>query len=441
MKVLLVILDGLSDRPIPEFNLSTPLQAAITPNLDRLATFGANGLMYPIAPGIAPSTDLAHFVLLGYLPSDYPGRAVIEALGEERPLENHQVILRTSFISVEEKNGVFNIRGRGVPVTEDELESLVSLIEPAVIEDIKIRFVYSGKRQGFLFLDGADPFICDSDPFDSSLPVIAVQPLTETRDQEKAKKTADSLNRFLLEIHQKLESHPTNSQRKQRGLLPLNFLVTKWASQPGKLLALDSFVNRYDMRGALIAAGVLLKGLSQALATDFYSVEESAEPRESLEKRCLKAIDLLQSNYDFALVHTKAADEAAHTKNPLAKKRVIEELDAALTPLVKKEVFREILLVITADHSTPSVGTLIHSGEPVPLLVVGPGVRSDELNCFDEFSCIRGSLGFIYGRDLMPMILNYTDRAKYLGSRSFARDLPARPTSYRIVPLKKRTKD
>jgi 2,3-bisphosphoglycerate-independent phosphoglycerate mutase len=427
MKILLVILDGLADRPIKELNFSTPLHSAKTPNLDKLATIGANGLMYPISPGIAPSTDLAHFVLLGYSPKEYPGRAAVEALGEERPMRDEQVVLRTSFISVEEKEGVFYIRGRDVPVTEEELDSLTEVVESTEIEGIRINFLHSGKRQGFLFMEGADSFICDSDPFDLNVPVVAVQSLKEAVDKEKAARTADALNDFLLQTHNRLEDHPANHARRKRGLLPLNFLVSKWASRPARLSTLDSFSEKYALKGAATTAGVLLKGLSKAIGLDFFPVEEVDGPGGSLEKRCSKALELFGAGYDFVLAHSKAADEAAHTKNPAAKRQVIEELDWALAPLLEEQFLDGNLLIVTADHSTPSVGTLIHSGEPVPLLFAGSSIRADDVERFDEFSCQKGSLGFIRGRDLMPLILNYTDRSKYLGSRSFATDYPARP--------------
>jgi 2,3-bisphosphoglycerate-independent phosphoglycerate mutase len=127
-------------------------------------------------------------------------------------------------------------------------------------------------------------------------------------------------------------------------------------------------------------------------------------------------------------VHTKAPDEAAHTKDPLAKKRVLESLDRglgrAIAPLLANP---EVLLIATADHATPSTGPLIHSGESVPLTFCGPGVRRDRVQAFDEINAAGGALGPVRGRELMYLILNHLDRAKLQGLMDSPVDRPYWP--------------
>ncbi len=123
-----------------------------------------------------------------------------------------------------------------------------------------------------------------------------------------------------------------------------------------------------------------------------------------------------KNKYDFIHVHTKAPDVAAHTKNPYAKIAAIEALDRGLGKIIDSLLNdKESLIIITSDHSTPSSGKLIHSGEPVPLLIVGEGVRRDSIKSFDEVNCAGGSLGFVHGKEFMYLVLNYLDRAKLTG--------------------------
>lgn len=436
MKVLLTILDGLADRPVPELGGKTPLEAAATPNLDRLAAQGLNGFMYTISPGMAPSSDLAHFLLFGYPLEEFPGRGYLEALGEGFSAQVGEVILRTSFVSVVEKGEHFDIVDRDVKVTEEDCQTLAAAVKGSSEHGINISFVYTGQRQGLLFLSGkASPEVTDSDPFSADLSVVKVQPLAEARDKPKAEQTAQVLNRFLVQAYDDLEQNPVNKQRRKSGLAPLNFLTTKWAGQEREL---DSFWERYGLKGASIASSPLFKGLAGAVGLDFIDQVELDEAGEELAVRLQKAAELLQTGYDFVHVHSKAPDEAAHTKKPQHKKDVIEKLDKAFKLLVDDETLVEdCLIVITADHATPSRGTLIHSGEAVPVLFLGSTTGADEVKKFSESASRKGALGQFYGRDLMPLILNFTDRIKYFGSRNFGSDYPARPSKDRIIPLRR----
>ncbi|MFZ3062893.1 MAG: alkaline phosphatase family protein [Actinomycetota bacterium] len=467
MKVLLTILDGLADRPHKDLDGRTPLQAASTPVLDNLASLGITGTMYPISPGIAPSSDIAHFVLFGYPIEEFPGRGYLEALGEGFEIKDDEVVLRTSFVKVAEEPDHFQIVQRVTEHEEDLCLSLAKKISPEEFNGVKVRFVYTGQRQGLLFLEGdVSPDVTDSDPFSNNLPVIKVQPMADASESERAEKTASALNKFLLRVHEKLRDEP------------LNFLVAKWAGPPrraGRKKALDPFWDRYSLKGASIASDILYKGLARTLGLDFYlhqdtpviaspdeggawqspngpaipsttsppviarseATWQSHSPQKDLIERFEKARKLMEQGYDFVHVHTKVPDKAAHTKNPELKKEKIEALDGAFSLFLDDSWWREdVLIAITADHATPSQGDLIHSGEAVPLAMVGPTVGTDNVDRFDEVSCHQGFLGQIYGRDLMPLILNYTDRIKYLGSRSFSKDYLAKPTLSRLIPLK-----
>jgi 2,3-bisphosphoglycerate-independent phosphoglycerate mutase len=306
-----------------------------------------------------------------------------------------------------------------------------------VIEQgIKISFVYTGKRQGLLFLSGqVSAELTDSDPFSDGLPVVKVQPLAEARDKSKAEQTAQILNHYLVDVFDHLDQHPVNQKRRKDGLPPLNFLTTKWAGQEREL---DPFWDRYGFKGVSIASSPLFKGLAGAVGLDYIDQPELDDPGDDLASRLRKAAERLQKDHDFVHVHTKAPDEAAHTKRPRLKKEVIEKLDKAFNLLIdEKTLFDDCLVVITADHATPSQGTLIHSGEAVPVLFVGRAAGADDVKKFSESASRKGALGQLYGRDLMPLIINFTDRIKYFGSRNFGPDHPARPSKDRIIPLRR----
>jgi 2,3-bisphosphoglycerate-independent phosphoglycerate mutase len=153
-----------------------------------------------------------------------------------------------------------------------------------------------------------------------------------------------------------------------------------------------------------VAGSAFLRGLGRCLGLE--PVErESVDP--ALIRRCLESGDT------FVYVHDKRADEAGHTKDPREKQRAIEELDAELADLPTDRA----VVCVTGDHATPPSPDVIHSGDPVPLVVAGPGVRADAVTSFGELDCGAGILGQLRGTDLMPVLLNAADRPLFLGSR------------------------
>ena len=163
------------------------------------------------------------------------------------------------------------------------------------------------------------------------------------------------------------------------------------------------------------------------------TVKDTARPEVDLLERLQLAHQARE--HDFVYIHTKAPDEAAHTKDPLIKKAAIEALDGALAFALKEIVTDpDTLLVVTADHATNSAGAMIHSGEAVPLMMVGKYTWRDRVTRFDEVSCSQGSLGLVRGRELMHLILNFLDRGKLVGLRDSPRDQPYFPG--KITPLR-----
>lgn len=430
MKALVILLDGLADRPAPELKNKTPLQDAQTKFIDSLSKEGINGSMFTLSPGLAPSTELAHFALLGYEIEDFPGRGLLEAWGEGFEVAQDEVVIRGSFVSVAEEGNQFVIKKRVPSFKEDELIELSSALKPYKKEGIALRFIYNSQRQGLLYLKGkTSSEITDSDPFFPGLPVLKVQPLAKAKNPAVAQQTALAVNEFLVSSYQTLSQHPVNRRRKE----PLNFIVTKWAAKAP--FSFPSFSDKFGLKGAMIASSKMLKGLSRLVGLDFFQIKKKWVSLDLYSKIKL-AFDKLGNDYDFVFVHTKAPDEAAHLKDPKRKKEVIEEIDQTLARLPLKKWSEQNLLVITSDHATASRGELIHSGEPVPLLMVGKMTGADHITSFDEFSCVSGLLGHLRGQDLMPLILNYLDRINYAGATIFPDRKICRPVLNLIEPLR-----
>ncbi len=363
--------------------------------------------------GQALPSENAHFAMFGFDPADFPGRGPLEALGAGIPLDPADVAILAHFARVHESDGGL-ILDRGEPTaTAEEAEALFAAIGQFQIDGISIRLEQTKGLFGVLVMKGeVSPFITDSDPIREGRPLAALRPWREHSADPTAQRTAAALHAYLVWVHRQLQEHPINRERQRRGMLPIEGLVTQRAGRLKKPL---SFREQNGLRGLSIASGIVYWGLSAYLGLDSQRVRDTGDPAADLADRLTSAREALD-RYDFIHVHTKAPDEAGHSRDPLAKKAVIEALDAGLGrvlgPLLADP---DLLLIVTADHSTPSCGTLIHSGEPVPLTICGSGVRRDGVHRFDEISAAGGALGCVRGKEFMYLVLNYLDRAKLAG--------------------------
>ena len=194
----------------------------------------------------------------------------------------------------------------------------------------------------------------------------------------------------------------------------------------GQYRPVPAFEAKWGLRPLAIATGPLYRGLSQYLGMPIRPVQDTKYPEADLRDRLRLAKEL--PGYDFVYVHTKAPDVAAHSKDPRIKKRVIEILDRAFAYALNEIVSDpNLLLVITADHSTNSAGRMIHSGESVPLTMIGSYTRRDAVTRFDEISTGSGFLSLVRGPGLMHLILNFLDRGKLFGLMDSPVDQPFSP--------------
>lgn len=405
MKVIFVIIDGLGDRPIKELGHRTPLEAASKQNMSILASKGVCGMVDVIGVGIRPGSDTAHLALFGYDPKIYyNGRGIFEVCGIGMRLKRGDVALRVNLATVDQNLKIIDRRaGRITSVAE-----LVKDLNGMVIDKVKFFIKAGTAHRAGLILRGKNlsSNISDSDPHVTGVKVKEVLPLDNSKE---AKFTARVLNRFLLKAHEILKSSKVNKERVKKGLLPANYLLTRGASSMEKI---PSFKNKWGLRACCIAGAGLYKGIAKVLDMDLIEVKgATGMPNTNIKAKMAAAKEAIKK-YDFVWVHIKAADNLAEDGNFKEKKKFIERIDHALEILLDLN----ILVVITADHSTPCE-LKAHSGDPVPILISGRGIRIDGVKEFGERECAEnGGLGRIKGLDLLPEIINLIGKAKLYGA-------------------------
>lgn len=435
--IVLVVPDGAGDRPygalagpIPGRDPDvarprTPIEAAHTPNLDRLATLGRCGLLYPIGPGLAPSSHQAHFALFGYAPEQFPGRGLLEALGEGHDPAPGEIVLRANAVSVSERDGVLWIDERPDPRT-GYAPYLADAALATEIDGVAVRFVHTGALQGLLFLRPLDErplshFVSDADPLHDGTAVLAVLPLEEAPDPEAAERTASVLNAWI---------------RRSRSVLaerPLDTMLVKWA---GSATGFTPFPRRFGMRGVTLGSGPLYRGLGAAVGLDHREFGTASDTETDVAVRVAATLELIAEGYDFIHLHTKRTDMAGHKKDPVRKAEVIAAVDRALGPLVPLVERGEIVVVVCPDHQTPAAGPLYHGGGAVPLLIAGGVAGADEVTAYGETACARGSLGVVRGGDVLPLALDAADRSAFLADRMTGHLALGVPAAGDLTPLR-----
>lgn len=421
MNILFIIFDGLADRPQRTLGGKTPLEAAHAPHLDQLAALGTTGLLTPLAPGIPLESETSHFILFGYSLEQFPGRAAFEAIGRDIEVPPRSVVLLASFAQTTRIDGKIRRDALLWEKRQDgDAQVCVALsVDLAAFETQGITFSLTscGRCEAILTLSGyPSRDITDVDPFYNDAYVARAQPWAESPHPYNAQRTATALNAYLAWVHQRLQAHPLNRDRHACGQAPINFLLTKWAAVRPDV---TSFQEQNGLRAASVENYPLYVGIARVCGMTPVSTGHNPDVAEDFQNKLKTADKLFKQGYEFVHVHAKGPDVAAHKKDPIGKMKAIQALDSVLGPVVehvKNE--SDLLVVVSSDHATPSSGRLIHSGEAIPILIAGgPNVLSDNVSTFHERAVIQGGLGHIRGTDVMPLLLNLTDRVRLYGVR------------------------
>ncbi|MEM3045844.1 MAG: alkaline phosphatase family protein [Candidatus Bathyarchaeia archaeon] len=424
MRLVYVVIDGMGDLPIEELGGRTPLEAAETPNMDALAKRGRLGLMYSVAKGIAPESDVAVISILGYDPFRYEtGRGPLEALGSGLTVKDGDLALRCNFATLAPDGRILDRRA-GRDLTAEEAKRLAE----AVNREVKLRvhpadFEFRatiGHRGALVIRSREGPLsgdITNTDPAYKKMEGVGVvdpnaamvlQECRPLRPTEAATVSAQLVNEFVEWSRRVLEEHEVNRRRAALGKPKANVVLTRDAGD--RLPKLFNLGERYGLRFAALADMPVERAISQLAGMD--SVE-LPPPSGNLAADCkLRAEKLLAlwGLYDAFYLHIKGPDEPGHDGNHALKTQMIAMIDEAffgnLLPSVKPE---ECLICVTADHSTPCK-LKAHSDDPVPVLVSGGYIRPDGAGAFSEKECSRGSLGTLkHGTELMPKLVSFLE--------------------------------
>jgi len=407
--IFVVLLDGLADRAHDSLGGRTANEVAETPNLDRLAAGGSCGLIYGVGPGRAPSSEIAHWAMLGYAPDEFPGRAVLEALGDGQQVDPEDVLAFAALRPAERRDDGLWLTGRPRRSGEDEEDAAALVAACKQLELDGLRFSLAHLRRGESVLrisGGADDRVTDTDAFfHDRHPVL--RPLPAAPEAEPTAVAVEAWTRQTMEI---LADHPVNDRRVEEGLPGLNVITLKWW---GRGRRAPTFPERHGMHGSFLADSRFLHGLARAVGLEPQHIPETDDAAADLRARLTFAAERLEAGDTFVFSHLKATDLAGHTKDPAVKKKTIEALDGELGALPTDRA----IVCVTGDHATPTYPDVIHSGDPVPFILAGPGVRADTVERFGELDCASGILGQLRGPDMMPVLLNAADRPLFLGSR------------------------
>jgi 2,3-bisphosphoglycerate-independent phosphoglycerate mutase len=210
----------------------------------------------------------------------------------------------------------------------------------------------------------------------------------------------------------------------------LDTLTTTWA---GRRRPLPSFAERAGLRGAMVTSSALYRGYAALLGLEAVHVDTGDDPGADLATRLAAAARLVEAGAAFVHVHTKVLDEAGHTKYPDAKRRVLEALDPAFAALERPPLSGAVVAV-TGDHATPSRDDVLHTGDPSPLVLAGPGVAADPVEAFGEAPAAAGRLGTLRAADVLPVLLSWANRPRFLGARTSPHDTLAVPNAVEAMP-------
>ncbi|MBM2844600.1 MAG: cofactor-independent phosphoglycerate mutase [Anaerolineales bacterium] len=369
-KIVLLVLDGLGGLP-RESDGRTELEAAATPNMDRLAREGTLGMTIPLGAGLTPGSGPAHLSLFGYDPIARPvGRGVLESIGVGLEVRPGDVAARGNFCTIDAQGRITDRRAgripgdQAAPITE-RLAEIIVLRGP-----------------------GLDPALVDTDPQATGVP-----PLPVRAAHPPAAKTAAIVQAWVDQAFERLRGEPLANGLTLRG----------FSTDP----ALPPFPKTFGVRAGCIAVYPMYRGVSALAGMQVVAFDgETAEDE-------FHAAAGAWNDYDFLFIHVKKPDSRGEDGDFEGKARAIEEVDQALPALLdlKPEV-----LAITGDHSTPS-RLRSHSWHPVPLLLWAPATtRRDVQDHFGETACAAGGLGTFPASDLMPLLLAHAGRLEKYGA-------------------------
>jgi len=406
MKIGYVLLDGCADRPVPGLNYTTPLEAAYTPNLDRIAARSRLGSVTTVGKGIAPESDIAVFNMLGYsFRGGYPGRGVIEALGSGLAVRKGDLALRANLASGTRGRIVDRRAGRNL--TQEEAELLAKDLNTITLDGARFEFKATISYRGVLVIRGDEPLsaaISNTDPAyarvggfgaakETSGADRVMSSVPESKD-DGAVRGARLVNEFTRKARRVLDASQVNRERIRRGKLPANLVLLRDAGD--HLPEPIPFEKKYGMKGTALVEMPAEVGIARLLGMKMVPIKDM---KDMPEKARLFSSELEEGTIVY--VHIKGPDEFGHDGDAKGKKRNIEVIDRDFFSAALRHL-DDATLAVSCDHATPCTMKR-HSSDPVPLLVSGAGEGDGRR--FTEGGSALGSLGHLKGSEVLGLVV------------------------------------
>lgn len=400
MKYVVVLCDGMADYPVPALGGKTPMMVAKKPHIDALAAKAEVGLVRTVAPGLKPGSDVANMSVLGFDPHRfYTGRSPLEAASIGIDMKDSDVSLRTNLVTLSDKGEPFADK-----VIEDYCADDISTGEARqLIEAVQAAFgggeydFYTGVsyRHCLIWHGGTTELGNMTPPHDITGKVIG--PHLSTAE------TARPLLEMMEKSFDLLKDHPVNKARVAAGRRPANCI---WLWGEGKRPALRPFEALYGIKGGMVSAVDLLKGIANCAGMEVAEVPGATGYIDTdFEGKAKAALDLLTRN-DLVYMHFEAPDECGHRNEPENKVKAIEMIDSRVLPILEEglEQYEDYKILLLPDHPTPIV-TRTHASDPVPYLLYQKSAPKTGVDTINEETAKATGIYMENGPAMMPHFL------------------------------------
>ena len=398
MKYIIVLSDGMAGRPLEELGGKTTLEAADTPNFDRLAEKAEIGLASMVPEGMAPGSDTANLSVMGYDPKIYyTGRSPLEALSIGVDMAADDVSFRCNLVTLTEDGGAYEDQ-KIIDHSSSEISTEDSTV---LLEALKEGL----KREGYEFYAGTSYRHLLIWKQGKVLELTAPHDILTKTVREYLPKDLVLLD-MMKKSYEILKDHPINIERKKQGLNPAN---SAWFWGAGTRPALASFEEKTGKKGVMISAVDLLKGIAVGADMDRIIVEgANGGLHTNYEGKADAAIHaLLEDGYDFAYVHVEAPDEMGHMGSMTDKITAIENVDGRVVARITEAMDRSVenyRLMILPDHPTP-ICVRTHTSEPVPYMIYDSRKAIDGIHTYNEKEAAKSTCIWKDGYRLIDHLL------------------------------------
>lgn len=391
----------MADLPVERLGGKTLLQYAHKPMMDQLAKEGRCGRLVTVPEGFPPGSEVANTAILGYdLNKVYEGRGPLEAASIGYEMADDDFAIRCNIITIEDGKIITHNGGN---LETDDARVLIEYLNEHLGSD-RVKFITGIQYRHLLVIKGGNKHITCAPPHDH--PNEEWKPLLVKADIPEAQETADLINDLILKSQELLAKHPYNIAKAAKGERQANSI---WPWSGGYRPSMETLMQQYPeiKSGAVISAVDLIQGIGKYAGLRIIKVPGATGLADTnYEGKAQAAIDALRQD-DFVFVHVEASDEAGHDGDLELKLKTIEYLDQRLIAPIYHEVKDwqdDVCIAVLPDHLTP-VEMRIHVGQPVPFLIWHRGIEPDEVQQYDEVSCVNGSYGLLRLNEFMQALM------------------------------------